>query len=97
MYDDDAMDRLLRNAMTGDRPALSPDFDSRVMDRVRTPTLTWAGRAIITVYALGASATTAWWLQDLPSTSLLAAVPIAVLAASAASAYARRVTMDGSR
>ncbi len=43
MHDDDAMDRLLRDAMAADAPRLSPAFDARVLRRVRPRRLTPLG------------------------------------------------------
>ena len=91
MHDDDAMDRLLRDAMAADAPQLSPAFDARVMRRVRPRRLAPMGRVVIAVYIVAAAATAVWSMQDLPMESLVAAVVIGVPVAAGASAYGRRL------
>ena len=91
MHDDDAMDRLLRDALAADAPQLSPAFDARVMRRVRPRRLTPMGRVVIAVYVVAAAATAVRLMQDLPMESIVAAVVIGVPVAAAASAYGRRL------
>lgn len=91
MRDDDAMDRLLREAMAAEPPRLSPAFDARVMRRVRPRRLTPAGRAVMVVYALLAAAAMAWLLRDLPPEWIAGSAVAVVLIAVAAGAYARRL------
>ncbi len=91
MHDDDAMDRLLRHALTGEVPRLSPGFDDRVMRRVRPRRLTAAGRAVMATYAVVAVAAAAWVMRDVPVAWIAAAVVAGVLAAAGAGAYARRL------
>ena len=91
MHDDDVMDRLLRDAMAADAPQLSPAFDARLMRRLRPRGLTPAGRVVLAVYVVAASAAAAWALRGLPLESIVAAVLIGVPAAAGASAYARRL------
>ena len=93
MHDDDAMDRLLRDAMAADAPQLSPAFDTRVMSRARARRLTPMGRVAIAVYIVGAAATAVWAMRDLPLASIAAAVAIGVPVAAGASAYGRRLTV----
>jgi hypothetical protein len=91
MHDDDAMERLLRDAMTGETPRLSPDFDARVVQRVRPRVLTPSGRTVIAVYGVAASVGAVWFLRDLPLTSLLLAAAIGLPIAVALRAYGRRM------
>jgi len=91
MHDDDAMDRLLRDAMTANAPRLSPAFDARVMRRVRPRRLTPAGRVVLAVYVVVAAATAAWLMRGLHLESIVAAAAIGVPVAAAAGAYGRRL------
>jgi hypothetical protein len=93
MHDDEMMDRLLRDAMAADAPRLSPAFDARVMRRVRPRRLTPMGRVVIAVYTVVAAVTAVWLMRDLPMTSIVAAVVIAVPVAAGASAYGRRLAV----
>jgi tetrahydromethanopterin S-methyltransferase subunit E len=91
MHDDEAMDRLLRDAMAGDAPQLSPAFDGRVMRRVRPRRLTPMGRVVIAVYVVVAAAAAAWLMRDLRLESIVAALAIGMPVAAATSAYVRRL------
>jgi hypothetical protein len=89
MHDDEAMDRLLRDAMAADAPRLSPAFDARVLRRVRPRRLPPMGRVVMAVYALVATATAVWLLRGLPLEAIGVAVAIGVPVAAGASAYGR--------
>ena len=89
MPDDEAMDRLLRNAMAADAPRLSPGFDARVMRGVRPRRLPPLGRVVIAVYAVAAAAAAAWWMRDLPLEWIVAAVAVSVALAAGSGAYGR--------
>jgi hypothetical protein len=91
MHDDEAMDRLLRDAMAADVPQLPAAFDARVLRRLRPRRLTPMGRVVIALYIVGAAATAVWSLRDLPMESIVAAVVISVPGAAGASAYGRRL------
>jgi hypothetical protein len=93
MHDDEAMDRLLRDAMAADVPRLSPAFDARVMRRVRPRRLTPLGRAVFAGYIVLAAATAGWAMRDLPETWVVAAVAVGVPVAAGASAYVRRLAV----
>ena len=93
MHDDDAMDRLLRDAMAADVPQLSPAFDARVMRRARPRRLAPLGRVVIAVYGVVAAATAVRLMQDLPMESIVAAIVIGVPVAAGASAYGRRLAV----
>ena len=91
MHDDEVMDRLLKDAMAAEAPQLSPEFDARVMRRVRPRRLTPMGRVVIAIYVVVAAATAVWLMRDLPMESIVAAVAIGVPVAAGASAYGRRL------
>lgn len=93
MHDDDGMDRILRDAMAGDAPRLSPAFDTRIMQRVRPRRLTPTGRVVIGMYLVAAVAAAAWSMRDLRPEWIAAALAIAVPIAAGASAYVRRFGM----
>lgn len=91
MQDDEVMDQLLRDAMAGDAPQLSPAFDARVMRRVRPRRLTSIGYVVMAVYLVIAVATAVWLMRDLPMAAIAAAVAIGMPVAAGASAYGRRL------
>jgi hypothetical protein len=93
MHDDDAMDRLLRDALAAEAPQLSPAFDARVMRGVRLRRLTPVGRVVIGVYAVVATSTAAWLMRDLDLKWIVAAMAISALVAAGASAYGRRLAV----
>jgi Mg/Co/Ni transporter MgtE len=93
MHDDDAMDRLLRGALTANVPQLSPAFDQRVMRRVRPRRLTRTGRAVMGVYGVMAAVITVWLMQGLPVTAIVAAAAIGVPVAAATAVYGRRLAV----
>jgi hypothetical protein len=93
MTDDDAMDKLLRDALAADAPQLSPAFDARIMRRVRPRGLTPMGRVVIAVYLVAAAATAVWLMRDLRLESIAAAVAIEVPVAAGAGAYGRRLAV----
>lgn len=93
MHDDDMMDQLLRDAMTGDVPRLSSGFDARVLRRVRPRRLTPIGRAVIAAYVVIAVATTVWLMRDVQTTWIVAAVAIGAPVGAAASVYGRRLAV----
>ena len=96
MRDDDLMDQLLRDTMAADPPKLSPEFDARVMRRVRPRRLTQTGRWLIAGYAVVAAATAGWLMRDVPVTAMVAALAMTVPIALGASAYGRRITLGNS-
>jgi hypothetical protein len=91
MHDDEAMDRLLRDAMAGNVTQLSPAFDARIMRRVRPRRLTPMGRVVIAVYVVVAAAAAAWLMRDLHMESIAVAVAAGALVAAGTSAYVRRL------
>ena len=91
MHDDELMDRLVRDALAGAAPQLSPAFDARVIRRVQPRRLTTMGRLAIAIYVVLATATAAWLMQDLPIVSIVAAVTIGAALAAGTSIYARRL------
>ena len=91
MHDDELMDRLLRDAMAGDPPQVSPAFDAQVMARIRPPRLTPIGRLVIAIYVAIATMTAVWLMRELPVEWIALAVLGSVSIAAAASAYGRRV------
>ncbi len=91
MHDDESMDRLLRDALAADVPQLPPAFQTRVMRRVRPRRLTPAGRVVMAVYAVTASAAAVWLLRDLPVSLILAAVAVSVPVAAGAGVYWARL------
>ena len=93
MHDDEMLDALLRDAMTADRPRLSPGFDDRVLRRVRPRHLTPIGRAVIALYVVVAAAATVWLMRDVQTTWIVAAVAIGTPVAAAASIYGRRLAV----
>jgi hypothetical protein len=95
MNADDAMERLLRDAMGAEIPQLSPAFDDRVMRRVRPRRLTTTGRVVMAVYSVVAAAAAVWLVHDLPMNLTLAAVTIGVPVAAGANAYVRRFAAGG--
>jgi hypothetical protein len=93
MHDDDVIDQLLRDAMAGGAPQLSPAFDARVMRRVRPRRLTPIRRVVMAVYFVVAAAMAVWLMRDLPLESIAAAVGIGVPVAAGVSAYGRRLAV----
>ena len=91
MNDNDAMDQLLKDAMASPPPQLSPEFDARVMRGVQPRRLTPMGRALITAYAVVATATAIWLMRDLRVELIAAALVMTVPVAAGASAYVRRL------
>lgn len=76
------VDRLLRSHLSGSAPNLSPDFDSRLAERLRPRRLDSRARLIMTIYALAAVCLTIWamphltWSIELLIPALLIAVPL---------------------
>ena len=93
MHDDDLMDQLLRDTMAARPPQLSPEFDARVMRRVRPRRLTQTGRWLIAGYVVVASAAAAWLMRDVPVSAIVAALVMTVPIAVGVSAYGRRITL----
>jgi hypothetical protein len=91
MHDDESMDALLTEAMPTDEPRLSLGFDSRVLRAVRPRRLRAGGRLVMIGYALGAAASTAWCMHDLPLTWIALAIAVTVPVAAGLSAYGRRL------
>ena len=94
MDDDDVMDQLLRRAMAGEVPQLSPAFDARVMRRVQPRKLTPMGRVVIAAYFVSAVAAAGWLMQDLRVEWIGATLAIGVPIAAGASAYSRRLALE---
>ena len=93
MHDDNLMDQLLRDTMADQPPQLSPEFDARLMRRVRPRRLTQAGRLVIAGYVVAASAAAAWLMRDVPVSAIVAALVISVAIAVGVSAYGRRIAL----
>jgi hypothetical protein len=93
MRDDDLMDQLLRDTMAAEPPTLSPEFDARVMRRVRPRRLTQTGRWLIAGYVVVAAATAGWLMRDVPASAIVAALVISVPIAVGVSAYGRRIAL----
>ena len=91
MRDDEAMDRLLTDALAAPAPALSAGFDDAVLRRMRPSHLTRPGRLVIAVYAVLAVAATAWFMREMPIEAIVATTAVSLPAAIGASAYARRL------
>lgn len=91
MRDDDVMDQLLRDTMAAEAPRLSPDFDARIMRRVRPRRLTPTGRLVLAAYVVAALATTVWAMHGLRVDLIAAALAIGVPVAAGAGAYTRRL------
>lgn len=95
MRDDLDVDRLLKDAMRGPVPALSRDFDARVMRAVRPRRLTATGRAVLGGYAVAAAGTTIWAMQGLPASAVAIALTASAAVAMAGRAYGRRLVQRG--
>ena len=91
MHDDDAMDRLLGNALAAEVPQLSAGFDARLMRRVRPRRLTGTGRAVLAAYVVVATVISAWLMKDLRPDLIVVALVVGVAISAGASAYGRRV------
>jgi len=64
-HEQEAMDRLLRSALSGQAPSLSSDFDIRLAKRLHSQRLDLRARLIMVLYALVAAALTIWAMRDL--------------------------------
>ena len=85
----DAMDRLLRSALSGPEPSLSPDFDTRLAKRLRPRRLDSQARRIMVLYAVVTVLLTIWCVRDLVwSTDLL--IPAALIAVPLSFAWTLR-------
>jgi len=91
MHDDDAMDRLLRDAMATEMPQMSPGFDARLMRRIRPRRLTAVGRVVLVLYVFLAVAGAAWFMRDLDARAILAALLLSLSIAGGTMAYGRRL------
>jgi len=60
------IDRLLRDAMSGPTPKLSPDFEAQLARRMRPPGLTTGARWALILYAAIAVFVTIWATKDVP-------------------------------
>jgi hypothetical protein len=94
MDDDDAMDRLLIEALAGQPPQLSRTFDDRVMGRVRPRRLTRVGQLVLAAYIVAAAAAAVWLMRDLPAVSIIVAAVISIAIGAGASAYGRHLALD---
>ncbi len=91
MHDDDVMDRLLTETMSAaDVPELTPEFDERVMRRVRPRRLSPGARAVLVLYVLMAVVTTVWLMRDIPADVLGIAAAAGVSIGIGLTAYVRR-------
>lgn len=93
MNDEQTIDGLLRDAMAGDAPRLSAEFDERVMRAVRPRTLSPLGVVVLAVYAVVAIGVLVWVMRGIPAQSIVAGGAIGIAVAASASAYARRLTL----
>jgi len=93
MHDDQLMETLLADAMTGDEPRLSANFDSRVMRAVQPRRLGLGGRLAMLGYTLAAAVTTVWCMHSLPMASILLSLAITVPVAAGLGAYGRRLAV----
>lgn len=91
MPQDDVLEQVVRDALAGTPPALSPGFEARLIRRVRPARPSRAGRVLLAAYAVTATAVVAWSLQDLPVAAVVSGGAVCVPMAAAASAYAHRV------
>jgi hypothetical protein len=89
MNEDDVMDQLLKKAMAADAPELSPGFDDRVLEQLRPRRLTGAGRAVIAIYIVVATGTTAWLMRDLSAAAIASGLALSAALAAATSVYGR--------
>ena len=94
-YNEEQMDRWLRDAMSPDPPQLSPAFDDRVLRAVRPRRLTKPGRVTIAAYAVAATALTVWSMRDLDLLLIAATAAVTVSVAVGASAYGRHLSGVG--
>jgi hypothetical protein len=95
MRDDDMMDEWLREAMAGETPRLSPRSDDKVIASVRPRRLSTAARLLVTLYAIGALALSAWTMREIGVGVVSASMPVAALIAVAMTRYVRRVIVLG--
>lgn len=91
MPQDDVLEQLVRDALAGAPPALTPGFEARLLRRVTPARPSRGGRGVLAAYAVTATAVVAWCLRDLPVTAVVSAFAVCVPVAGAASAYAHRV------
>lgn len=61
---DDAIDAWLHDALGAQAPRLSPDFDARVLNRVRPRRLGRGGRLALAAYGVVSLGVSAWLLGD---------------------------------
>lgn len=94
--DDELMDQLLKRAMAGEAPRLSASFDADVMKRAKPRRLSTTGRAVIAVYAIVATAATAWFMRDLPAPWIAAGFAISLAIGAGTGLYGRHIG-QGSR
>ncbi len=95
MVDDDMMEKWLREAMAGETPRLSPRSDDKVIAHLRSRRLTTAARLVITLYAIGALALSAWVMREVGAALVLASIPVVALITAGVSTYIRRVVVLG--
>ena len=87
MRDDEMMDGMLRTAMSGRAPEVSPTFERDVMRRTAPRRLTVTGRVVVCAYALASVALCAWVLRDLPVAITALALVVEAVAAVALRIY----------
>jgi hypothetical protein len=93
MLTDDEMAQLLKAAMAGPAPELSPGAGARVMRRVRSQRLPPLGRIVLGCYAVAATVVTAWLVREVNATWLLASVAIGAAVAGTVGAYCHRLAI----
>jgi len=87
--DDQMMDRLLRETLAAPAPRFSPEFDSRVIRRIRPRRLTRAAWAGMTIYLVAAAGVAAWLMQEQPPTWIAAALVAGAAGTVGAGAYVK--------
>jgi hypothetical protein len=92
MHDDDVMDQLLKETLSpASVPELTPEFDERVMRRVRPRRLSPGARAVLVLYVLMAVVTTVWLMRDIPADVLAIAAAAGASVVIGMTAYVRRL------
>lgn len=92
MSDDNAMDDLLRTAMSAAPPQPSPAFQATVMRRVAQRRMSRPVKAVLGGYGAASVVLSAWLLQGFPAVVLVAGLGAAAAAAAAAWLYASRLS-----
>lgn len=95
MRDDDqnamnAMDTLLRDALSAPAPRLSADFTAEVLRDIQPRRLSARGRVILGTYAVVAAAVSIWMVRDVPLALTAIGAGVALVAGLGTSLYVRR-------